>query len=99
MKKDGSIELTIDKTRLPYMAQALDASIENVVLLAKVTGNPATFALTLDGGAINLSRIDEWKLCKAETTSVTLAVPFQLALTPTNLAKLEELMLVVKYGF
>jgi hypothetical protein len=99
LKSNGTVELTLDKSRLPYLAQALDAEIENVVVLAKVTGNPATFTLDLDSNALNLSRITEWKLCKGETTDIELATPFELELTPANLAKLEDLVLVVKYSF
>jgi hypothetical protein len=47
----------------------------------------------------DLSRIDGWQLCKAETTAVSLDVPFELSLLPADLAKLEDMLLVVKYGF
>ncbi|HJQ08282.1 MAG TPA: neuraminidase-like domain-containing protein [Candidatus Saccharimonadales bacterium] len=99
LKSTGSVESIISKDRLPYLAQALDATIENTVVLAKVTGNPANFVLKVDGSDLNLSRIDAWKLCKGETTDLTLDTPVVLSLTPANLTKLEELVLVVKYGF
>lgn len=97
LKTNGSVDLTIDTSRLPYMAQALEATIDNVVVLAKVNGNPANFTISLDGADLNLSRIDDWQLCKAETTDIDTA--FQLSLTASNLANLEELVLVVKYTF
>ncbi|HTE58256.1 MAG TPA: neuraminidase-like domain-containing protein [Verrucomicrobiae bacterium] len=99
LKANGTVELTIDSSRLPYMAQALDAQIENIVVLAKATGNPASLPIKLDTTTVNLSRIDAWKLCKGETTSLALATPFNLSLTPANLNKLEELTLVIKYSF
>lgn len=99
LKTNNTVELTIDKSRLPYMAQALDATIENVVVLAKVTGNPGMYAIDLDGNPLNLSRIDEWKLAKGETTDFTLGTPIVLSKTAAQIAKLEELVLVVKYGF
>ncbi|MEK7152403.1 MAG: hypothetical protein AAB834_00515, partial [Patescibacteria group bacterium] len=99
LKTNNTVELTIDKSRLPYMAQALEATIENVVALAKVTGNPGMYAIDLDGAPLNLSRIDEWKLAKGETTDFTLDTPIVLSKTPAQIAKLEELVLVVKYGF
>lgn len=99
LKQTGTVNLTIDKSRLPYLAQALDATIENVVLLTKVNGNPATFSVDLDGVAKNLSRIDAWALCKAETTDISLGTAVELSLLPANLGKLQELLMVVKYGF
>ncbi len=99
LKQTGTVNLTLDESRLPYLAQALDATIENVVLLAKVSGNPATFSINLDGVAKNLSRIDAWKLCKAETTDISLGTAVQLSLLPANQSKLQELLMVVKYGF
>lgn len=99
LKNSGSTNITLDKTRLPYLAQALDAQIDNVVLLAKVAGNPATFSIDLDGANSPLSRIDAWKLCKGESTAISLDVPFALSLAPASLPKLEDLILVVKYAF
>ncbi len=99
LKANGTVELTIGKSRLPYLAQALEAEIENVVVLAKATGNPASLPINLDANTVNLARIDAWKLCKGETTALALDAPFQLSLTPPNLAKLEDLTIFVKYGF
>jgi hypothetical protein len=99
LKQTSTVNLTIDKSRLPYLAQALDATIESVVLLAKVTGNPATFSINLDGAAKNLSRIDTWALCKAETTDISLGTAVELSLLPANQSKLQDLLMVVKYGF
>ena len=99
LKQSGTVNMTVDKSRLPYLAQALDATIDNVVLLAKVAGNPATFSINLDGVATNLARIDAWGLCKAESTAISLGNVLQLSLLPANLGKLRDLMMVVKYGF
>ena len=99
LKQTGTANITIDTSRLPYLAQALNATIDNVVLLAKVTGNPATFGVNLDGAAQNLARIDAWGLCKAETTQVTLGNAVQLSLVPANLGKLQDLLMVVNYAF
>ena len=99
LRANGAVELTIDTSRLPYLAQALDASLENVVILAKATGNPGTLPVKVDTATVNLARIDAWKLCKGQTTAIDLATPFQLSLTPANLSKLEDLQLVIKYGF
>jgi hypothetical protein len=99
LKQAGNANITIDKSRLPYLAQSLNATIDNVVLLAKVTGNPATFSVNLDGVAKNLARIDAWGLCKAETTEISLGDAVQLSLLPANQGKLQDLLMVVKYVF
>jgi Tc toxin complex TcA C-terminal TcB-binding domain/Neuraminidase-like domain/Salmonella virulence plasmid 28.1kDa A protein len=99
LKQTGNTNITIDMSRLPYLAQALNATIDNVVLLAKVNGNPATFSVNLDGVAKNLARIDAWGLCKAETTEISLGDAVQLSLLPANQAKLLDLLMVVKYAF
>jgi len=99
LKTNGTVDITIDASRLPYLAQALEASIDNVMVLAKVEGNPATFTIKLDGTALNMSREDDWKLCKAPTGAFSLDTPVVVSLTASNLAKLEELVLVVKYAF
>ncbi|GAA4026859.1 neuraminidase-like domain-containing protein [Actimicrobium antarcticum] len=99
LKQAGSVNITLDKLRLPYLAQVLDATIDNVVLLARVAGNPATFSISLDGAASNLSRLDAWRMCKAETTGITLGDPVAVSVLPANLGKLQDLLLVVKYGF
>jgi hypothetical protein len=99
-KQNGTISLTLDKTRLPYMAQALETEIIDVMFIAKATGNPVNFAITIDGGLLNLAKInDDWQLCKGVNSDVELDTPFTLAVTAADLPDLEELMLVVKYGF
>jgi hypothetical protein len=99
LKQAGTANITIDKSRLPYLAQTLDATIDNVVLLAKVVGNPAAFSVNLDGLATNLARIDAWGICKAQTTGIDLGTAVQLSLLPANQPKLQDLLMVVKYSF
>lgn len=98
-KKNGSIDLIIDKSRLPYIAQSIDAAIENVVFLAKVKNNPVNFSITLDGNEMNLARIDAWKLCRGNSADIDLDTPFALSVDAGALNNLEELMMVVKYVF
>jgi hypothetical protein len=98
-KKNGAIDMTIGKSRLPYMAQTIAAAIENVIFIAKVKNNPSTFTISVDGNPTNLSRIDEWKLCRGVNSDIDLDTSFELAVAPAQLNNLEELMLVVKYSF
>ena len=64
-----------------------------------IRDSPATFSINLDGAAKNLSRIDTWALCKAETTDISLGTAVELSLLPANQSKLQDLLMVVKYGF
>ena len=99
-KQDASVQLTLDKTRLPYFVQSLEASIENVIFLAKVKNNPANFAVTIDGGVpTNLSSIDEWKLCRGDSADIDIDTPFSLSVLETEIGNLEDLMMVVRYEF
>ena len=100
LKTNGTVNLNIDKSRLPYIAQTIDAAIENVMFVARVTGNPASFTVNVDGAPTNLSRVDEWQLCRGNNGDIELDTAFDLSVAPAaQLNNLEELMLVVKYSF
>jgi hypothetical protein len=100
LKQDASVQLTLDKTRLPYFVQSLDTTIENVIFLAKVKNNPANFAVTVDGGApTNLSRINAWKLCRGDNADIDIDTPFSLAVAAGDIGNLEDLMIVARYEF
>lgn len=99
LKNNGTVNLKIDKSRLPYMAQTIAAAIENVVFVAKVKNNPANFTLQVDGAPTNLARIDDWKLCRGNNSNIELDTAFDLSVAPEQLNNLEELMMVVKYSF
>jgi Tc toxin complex TcA C-terminal TcB-binding domain len=99
LKNNGMVNLKIDKSRLPYMAQTIDAAIENVMFVAKVKNNPANFTVQVDGAPTNLARIDDWRLCRSNNADIELDTAFDLSVAPAQLNNLEELMLVVKYSF
>lgn len=99
LKGSGTVNLKIDQSRLPYIAQTLGAAIVDVMLVASVKNNPATFTVNIDGAPVNLSRVDEWKLCRGGTTDIALGTPFALSVAAGQLSNLDELMLVVKYSF
>ena len=98
-KKNGSVDLKIDKSRLPYMAQTIDTAIENVIFVAKVKNNPSTFTISVDGNPANLARIDQWKLCQGNNTDIDLDTSFELSVEQAQLNNLEDLMMVVKFSF
>jgi len=99
LKENGSIDMTIDKSGLPYMAQTIAAEITDVMFIARVKDNPANFSINIDDGAVNLARIDEWALCRGNNSDIDLDTAFTLSVAPADIENLEELMLVVKYSF
>ncbi|MFB9080266.1 hypothetical protein ACFFWB_23140 [Flavobacterium procerum] len=101
LKKSGTVELNIDKVRLPYLAQSINsAHIEQVMFLAKVKGNPVSFALNIEETeTIDLSKVNELNMCRGINSDIKLDIPFGLSVADADKLKLEELVLVVKYGF
>ena len=99
LKGSGTVNLKIDQSRLPYIAQTIAAAIDDVMLVASVKNNPASFTVNIDGTPVNLSRVDEWKLCRGVTTGISLGTTFGVSVAAGQLGNLDELMLVVKYSF
>ena len=103
LKNNGSLDLTLDKSRLPYMAQHDDSTeIEDVIFIAKVSDNPASFTIEINGATTNLSRVNELMLCKGsnEEEKIILNEIFNISIPSiTDKSKLEELLMIVKYKF
>lgn len=100
LKRNGTIGLTIDKSRLPYIVQSFDTvEIDSVMFVAKVKGNPASFIIKIDEVSVNLSRKDELKLCIGNNNSIDLDTPFTLLVSESDKMDLEDLLIVVKYIF
>lgn len=99
LKNNGAVNLKIDKSRLPYTAQTIDAAVEDVMFVAKVKNNPASFTINVDGVPVNLAKVDEWGLCRGIKSDIELDTAFDLSVAMGQLSDLEELMLVVKYSF
>ncbi|KIO75805.1 hypothetical protein TH53_18480 [Pedobacter lusitanus] len=94
--KNASAPLTITKFRLPYFVQPLTAVISKVIFVAKVKGDPGSYTIKIDGTDLNLSKSSG--LLKAENTTIQLDTEFILSGTAIQIAKLDELVMVVKYG-
>src|SRR5690606_14379035 len=63
LKRNGNIELTLDKSKLPYMIKSIETTeIESVIFIAKV--NPADFTINIDDTETKLLRVDEDELKK-----------------------------------
>lgn len=99
LKTGGSANVQLGRHRLPYLAQMLKAEIEQVTFVAKVAGNPAGYAIGIDGNAVALNRVDAWGLCKGSSPDIQLGTDFALTVDAADLPELEELMLVVKVRF
>jgi hypothetical protein len=106
LTKNGSVELKIDKSRLPYMAQHLNAKIDSIIFivknsmnspLIKIDTNPTETKLhPNDIVSIGFSLIIGWSGMWQGDKNVVVALdtPFKI-ITDT----LEELIMVVKYSF
>ena len=99
LRTTGAVNLTIDKSRLPYFSQSSATAVDSVMFIAKTTSNPAIFTIMINGANLNLAEVEAWQLSRESTTSIELDVPFELSLDAPELADLEELMVVTKYSF
>ena len=99
LTKNGTVDLVIDKLRLPYFGQSAASAIENVMIVARAKNNPANYKIRIDGIDLNLARIDAWKLCRGISGDIDLDTSFTLSLDPPQLANLEDIMIVTKFSF
>ena len=100
LKTSGTVNLSITKSRLPYFVQAIeDAQIEKVIFIARAKENPAAYSVKIGGNPLNLSRIDEWKLCRGNKNGLVIETPFELSINQPQLSNLEDLMILVKLNF
>jgi hypothetical protein len=106
-QSDHSVNLRIDKARLPYMAQILNPSIVSVMFIAKSESTP-TITINTDlnnpdsqNNPISLSEISGWDdmdgIYQGQNNLIqfSLEAPFALSCDKD----LEELILLVKYSF
>jgi len=99
LKKNGSIDLKIDKTRLPYMVQILDKpAVEEVMFLAQVKDDIGPYAIKVGDTSIDLTKINsEISLFRGKTEDIMIDKTFNLSIEADQREKLEELVLVIKY--
>lgn len=104
LNQSGAVDVTITTARLPYMVQAMGkAAIEEVMFLALVQGNPASYPLTIDGAALALNKIsNDLQLAVNTYSDFTLDkdnnLKFNLAMDIANLKNLNGLYIAVKYA-
>lgn len=101
LKQTGSVDLLIDKSRLPYMVQnAASITIEQVMFIAQVETNPDAVKININNAATDteLAPIPDLGLYKEVITDIQTDTKFTLKV-PEQLNELQELMLLVKYSF
>ena len=99
LKKSGSVDLIIEKTRLPYMAQMVNTSaIEDVIFIAQVDNNPASYSINIDDIATELAKNDELKLCLGHNVDIKIGTTFKLSIPLDQLDILKEMIMVVKFS-
>jgi hypothetical protein len=101
LKKTGSVDLLIDKSRFPYMVQPFEAEIENVMFVAKVKDNPTNVTLsivTTSGTTETIhSTMENLEIFDGSNSDFILNSMFNLSIE--DVENLEELIMVVKYRF
>ncbi|MCR6544585.1 neuraminidase-like domain-containing protein [Dehalobacterium formicoaceticum] len=100
LKNKGTVDLMIEKSRLPYPVQALNGEIEieNVVFAAQVKDNMA-LTIKIDANEVQLEKRDELKMSLGASTDISLDTSFKLSLEPDQLKNLDGLTAIVKYHF
>lgn len=99
LRKNGTVNMQIAKTRLPYFMQAFAAEIEKVTVLARFKNTPAVVSVTIEGASLTLNPKPEWGVFLNETMTIELDTPFLLAATPALMNDMEELVMIIKYQF
>lgn len=99
LKTTGAVNITIDKSRLPYFSQSSATAIANVKFVVRATSNPAGYTVKINGANVPLAKVEAWKLCQGNTLAIAIATPFELSIGAPELADLEDLMMVVKFSF
>jgi hypothetical protein len=95
-QQTGSVPLTIAADSLPFFTEGHTPTIQGATWLARINGNPATLAMSVDGASFNLAQNATLnKLCVGSSATMTLDTPFTLAATTP--ASIQELSLVVHY--
>jgi hypothetical protein len=55
------------------------------MFVARVKDNPASYSINIDGNAVNLSKIVEWKLYRGNNTSIEIETPIVLSVNQPQL--------------
>lgn len=96
LKKKGSTNIIIGGSRLPYLAQTLESTIEQVIFLIKMKNTSDSFSVQVTNNNIEFELNMEMGLFKGASNAIQLEKNFSLSFD-SGIEKLEELIMVVKY--
>ena len=96
LKSSGATTITLTRDRLPYFVQGLTPTIGTATVLAKVAGDPASYAVAFDGANTALGFSAPWGFNLNDVAGLALDTPFKVTIAAAGLAGLEELALVLK---
>jgi hypothetical protein len=83
---------------LPFYTQDHTPNLEGVTFLARLKNNPASYAMTLNAAALNLTKTPTYgNLCTGTPMPNPLSLATDFTLAATNTDDLEDLMIVVRY--
>jgi len=96
LKQSNTAKLTVRLDQLPFFVQDHTPTVDTVTWLARVTNDPATYAMSVDGEVFDLTP-DPSLNNLVKGTSDPIALDTQFTLAAGNTAELEELLLLVRY--
>jgi hypothetical protein len=96
LRQNGTVPVTIRSDQLPFFTQAHGPQIQSVTWLAGVSGNPASYTMSIDGGSFTLSKDATLNnLFKGDSPAITFDHAFTLA--AANSGVLDDLAVVIHY--
>ncbi|HSI77996.1 MAG TPA: hypothetical protein VK957_19005, partial [Lunatimonas sp.] len=100
LKKNGSIDLVFDKSRLPYMVQQFEPKIDSVRFLGKAGECPTSLTIKKeDGGPTILTWVGDLKFYEGNNPEIDFSTSFNLAVSDENKSKLDGLIIIIKWVF
>ncbi|MEJ2765235.1 neuraminidase-like domain-containing protein [Photobacterium sp. MCCC 1A19761] len=99
LKSTGIANIEIGAERLPYFVQGLTPSLGPAIFLAKITGDSATYTVSIDGANLVLNFLDTMALNVNDFSGLALGTKFTLGIAIGDLPRLEELSIVTKVDF
>lgn len=98
LKQKGEVDLTIDKSSLPYFVKSIEnIEISKVMFLARTKEDSDVFSLIVNENEIPMAKINEKiELLNGSGPGILLNTPFKVSIN-SEAGKLEDLILILKY--
>lgn len=95
---NGEVNFKIEKSRLPYLAQAVSSTEKvEVIFLAKTKNDTTALSMKVDHIDIVFSWLDEVQLYQGELSSITLDSKLTILIQDVLKENLQELYLIIKF--